>query len=203
VTPARSGKFLALGDSYTIGENVESAERWPVRLARALRERKLYVADPEIVARTGWTAGELAAGIAAAAPTGPYDLVSLLIGVNDQFRGLDAGCYRDELTALLARAVAFAGGNAGRVVVLSIPDWGATPYAAGRDRAQIAAGLDRFNAIGREETLRAGARFVDVTPASREAREGWVTSDGLHPSGRQYARWAELVLPEAECALRS
>lgn len=195
--------ILALGDSYTIGEQVYSADRWPVQLARALRARKLDVDDPEIIARTGWTTDELAAGIAMAAPGNSYDLVSLLIGVNNQFRGRDAERYRDEFKSLLAQAIEFAAGRAGRVVVLSIPDWGVTPFAAGRDRAKITAGIDRFNAINREETLRAGARYVDVTPASREVREGWVAADGLHPSARQYARWTELAVGAAMAALKN
>jgi lysophospholipase L1-like esterase len=206
VKAARAARFLSLGDSYTIGEQVEPAERWPVQLARALRARGLDIADPEIVARTGWTTDELAAGILVAAPAGPYGLVSLLIGVNNQYRNQyragDAGRYRDELASLLTQAVMFAGGIAGRVLVLSIPDWGVTPFAAGSDRAKIASEIDRFNAICSGEALRAGTRHVDVTAASREPHDGWVTSDGLHPSGRQYARWVELALAEAEHALK-
>jgi len=200
---ARAARFLALGDSYTIGEQVDSADRWPVQLVRALRARRLAIADPEIVARTGWTTDELAAGIAVAAPLGPYDLVTLLIGVNNQYRGREAERYREEFKSLLAQAVEFAGGRPARVVVLSIPDWGVTLFAAGRDRARIASAIDRFNAINREEALRAGARWVDVTAASREAREGWVTADGLHPSGRQYARWVELAIETVVRALGS
>jgi lysophospholipase L1-like esterase len=195
-------RFLALGDSYTIGESVDSAGRWPVQLARALRARTLNVGDPEIVARTGWTTDELAAGIEAAAPGGPYDLVSLLIGVNNQYRGRDAEKYRLEFRSLLAQAVQFAGGKASRVIVLSIPDWGVTPFASGRDRAKIAAEIDRFNAIGRTETLAAGAHWVDVTPASREAHEGWyATKDGLHPTAAQYAKWVQLAMDAATAAL--
>jgi lysophospholipase L1-like esterase len=196
-------RFLALGDSYTIGEKVDSADRWPVQLARLLRARKVSVADPEIVARTGWTTDELAAGISAAAPVGPYRLVTLLIGVNNQYRGRDAERYRAEFVSLMAQAVEFAGGKAGRVVVLSIPDWGVTPFSAGRDRAKIGLEIDRFNAINREETVRAGARYVDVTPASREAHDGWTTADGLHPSGTQYRKWAELALEAAASAVKN
>ena len=163
-------RFLALGDSYTIGEAVDPAERWPERVAAMLRARGSEIADPEIIALTGWTTDELAAGIAAAAPRGPYDVVSLLIGVNNQYRGRRAEEYRAEFRSLLAAAIAFAGGRARRVVVLSIPDWGVTPLAEGRDRAAIGAEIDRFNAIGREEAERGGARFVDITPASRESR---------------------------------
>lgn len=195
-------RFLALGDSYTIGEKVDSASRWPVQLARALRARGITVGDPEIIARTGWTTDELAAGIESAAPAGPYALVTLLIGVNNQYRGRDAEQYRAEFRSLLARAVAFAGGNASHVVVLSIPDWGVTPFAAGRDRAKIAGEIDHFNAIARAETLAAGARWVDVTPASREEHPGWTTADGLHPSAAQYASWVALALDPAAAALR-
>jgi lysophospholipase L1-like esterase len=196
-------RFLALGDSYTIGETVDSAGRFPVQLARALRARKLKVGDPEIVARTGWTTDELAAGIEIAAPAGPYALVSLLIGVNNQYRGRDAERYRAEFKSLVARAVEFAGGKPSRVIVLSIPDWGVTPFAAGRDRAKIALEIDRFNAVGRAETLAAGAHWVDVTPASREEHPGWVAADGLHPTASQYARWVELALDAAVAALKN
>jgi len=146
---------------------------------------------------------ELAAGIEIAAPGGPYSLVSLLIGVNNQYRGRDAEKYRAEFKALLAQSVAFAGGKAPRVIVLSIPDWGVTPFASGRDRAKIAADIDRFNAIGKAEALAAGARWVDVTPASREAHGDWTGSDGLHPTAAQYARWVELALDAAAAALKN
>ena len=132
---------------------------------------------------------------------GPYALVSLLIGVNDQYRGGDAEAYRTELHAVLARAVSLARGGPDHVLVLSIPDWGVTPFAARRDRAGISAGIDRFNDACREESRRAATRWVDVTAASREARSGWVAPDGLHPSALQYTRWAELALPEATRAL--
>jgi lysophospholipase L1-like esterase len=197
-------RFLALGDSYTIGEGVDSVGRWPVQLAAALRAKKLNVGDPEIIARTGWTTDELASAIAVAAPHGPYSLVTLLIGVNNQYRGRDAGQYRTELKSLLAQAVGFAGGKASRVVMLSIPDWGVTPFATGRDREKIGSEIDLFNAIGREEALAAGAHWVDVTAASREPHTGWVgTKDGLHPTAAQYARWAALSVDAASAALKN
>lgn len=198
-------RYLALGDSYTIGESVGASDRWPVRLAALLRERGVAVADPEIVARTGWTVRELSQGIDAAAPRGPYELVTLLIGVNDQYRGGSPEAYRADFVAMLRRATGFAGGRAERVVVLSIPDWGVTPFAAesGRDRGKIAAEIDRFNAINREETARAGALYVDVTPISRKAaaERPLIAGDGLHPSGAMYAEWARLALPAAAAAL--
>jgi lysophospholipase L1-like esterase len=197
-------RFLALGDSYTIGEGVDSVGRWPVQLAAALRAKKLNIADPEIIARTGWTTDELASAIAVAAPHGPYSLVTLLIGVNNQYRGRDAGQYRTELKSLLKQAVGFAGGKASRVVMLSIPDWGVTPFANGRDREKIGSEIDLFNAIGREEALAAGAHWVDVTAASREPHTGWVgTKDGLHPTAAQYARWAALSVDAASAALKN
>ena len=201
--PAAPGtlRYLALGDSYTIGEGVAPAERWPVALAAALRTDSLPVADPEIVAVTGWTVAELDAGIDAVDPQGPFDLVTLLIGVNDQYRGGTVEAYRPAFRAMLARAVGFAGGDAGRVVVLAIPDWGVTPFAEGRDRAAIGATLDAFNAAVQDETQAAGARWVDVAPVSRQVGATETAPDGLHPAGALYARWARLALPEARAAL--
>ena len=200
-TGERAGemRFLALGDSYTIGEGVPTPETWPVRLAGMLRERGIDVAEPQVIARTGWTTDELSAAIDAADPRGPFDLVTLLIGVNNQYRGRDAEEYRREFTGLLERAIGFAGGEPGRVVVLSIPDWGVTPFAEGRDRAKIAAEIDVYNAINRQETARLGARYVDVTPHSRQtgADPAWLAADGLHPGSLAYAEWARLALPAA------
>jgi hypothetical protein len=143
-------KFLALGDSYTIGESVDEAERWPVQLAALLRNQGFSVDDPQIIARTGWTTDELSAAIDAADPQGPYDLVSLLIGVNNQYRGRDSEGYRIEFIALLQRAIGFAGGQPSHVIVLSIPDWGVTPFASNSDAAKIAAEIDTYNAINKE-----------------------------------------------------
>ena len=193
--------FLALGDSYTIGERVNAAERWPVQLAAALRAAGVDLGEPRIVAKTGWTTDELAAAIAAERITGTFDFVSLLIGVNNQYRGRSASEYREQFRALLTQAVGFAGGRAARVMVLSIPDWGVMPFAEGRDRAKVAAEIDQFNAIARDEATRAGARWVDITPTSRAMHPGWAAADGLHPSGVQYAAWAALALPMAKAAL--
>ncbi len=201
--PPAEVRFLALGDSYTIGEAVGANDRWPVQLAALLRERGIAVADPEIVARTGWTTDELSGGIDAAEPCGPYDLVTLLIGVNNQYRGRSATEYREQFRGLVARAVAFAGSRTDHVVVLSIPDWSVTPFAAGRDRGRIAREIDELNAINREEALRAGGRYADVTSISRRAvREpNLVAHDGLHPSAAMYEAWAHAVLPVAISAL--
>lgn len=191
-------RFLALGDSYTIGEAVAPDERWPALLAQ-----RLELGEPEIVARTGWTTDELSAAIDAAKPQGPFDLVTLLIGVNDQYRGRNVESYRGGFTALLDRAVAFAGNDPRRVVVVSIPDWGVTPFAADRDRAQIAAEIDRYNGVNRDEAGRAGAHYADIGTVSREAanRPDLTASDGLHPSADLYRRWVEIILPKARLAL--
>ena len=190
-------RYLALGDSYTIGESVPEAERWPNQLADLLKE-KGYQTDVTIIARTGWTTDELWQGIQAANPQETYDLVSLLIGVNNQYRGYERNVYRDEFRFLLGKSIEYAGGDPNRVIVLSIPDWGVTPFAGARDAAQIASEIDAFNAVNREESEQAGVHYVDVTPASRQAvaHPDFIAYDGLHPSGKMYAMWVQLAWPE-------
>jgi lysophospholipase L1-like esterase len=192
-------RYLALGDSYTIGEGAAPSDRWPVQLAGLLRQRGIQMEGPQIIARTGWTVAELDRGIDAAAPRGPYDLVTLLIGVNDQYRGSDPETYRPGFARMLSRAIALAGGDPRRVVVLSIPDWAATPFArrSGRDPVRISAAIDRFNEVNRQEALKANIRFIDITPASRRAmsESSLLASDGLHYAGPMYLEWARLALP--------
>ncbi|MHC5149137.1 SGNH/GDSL hydrolase family protein [Stenotrophomonas rhizophila] len=185
--------YLALGDSYTIGEGVEPAGRWPMQLAAALRDIGVAVDDPTIIATTGWTTDELEAGIDADAPQGPFELVSLLIGVNDQYRGRSVDEYRPRFTALLQRALAFAGDRAPRVLVLSIPDWGVTPYAmaSGRDRVQIGQELDAYNAAAAAICAEHDVAFVDITDLSRQlgGESVMLAEDGLHPSAAMYTLW--------------
>jgi lysophospholipase L1-like esterase len=194
--------YLALGDSYTIGEGVAPTGRWPAQLAERLRAVGVPLAAPEILATTGWTTDELAAAMDVAALTPPYDLVSLLIGVNDQYRGRGAEAYRPEFHALLTRAIALAGGRPSHTLVLSIPDWGVTAFARSdrRGGARIGAELDGFNAIARDEARHAGAAWIDVTALSRRHPD-WLVADGLHPDGRQYAQWADAALAAARRAL--
>lgn len=204
--------YLALGDSYTIGESVDAAGRWPMQLAAALRAEGIAIvgrasADPRIIATTGWTTDELSAAIDAAEPLGrDWGLVSLLIGVNNQYRGRDVDDYAREFSALLERAIGFAGGRADRVFVLAIPDWGVTPFAVrgGRDTAGIARELDAYNATAARICAARGVAFVDIAPVSRArgAEPAMLADDGLHPSAAMYAEWARLALPVVRDLLR-
>lgn len=198
--------FLALGDSYTIGEAVREPDRWPVQLAAALRTHGIAIDAPRIIATTGWTTDELSAAMDDTTFAPPYALVSLMIGVNNQYRGRDVGEYREQFDALLARAIHLAGDDPTRVIVLSIPDWGSTPFghASGRALAQVSAQIDAFNAAAKADTSARGAAWVDVTPVSREVTNHpeLAAHDGLHPSAAMYARWVELVLPVAAARLR-
>jgi lysophospholipase L1-like esterase len=193
---------LALGDSYTIGEGVAAAQRWPDQLAV-----KLKLGAPEILARTGWTTDELAAAMSTHALRPPYALVTLLIGVNNQYRGRDLANYRDEFTALLDRAIDLAGGKPQHVVVVSIPDWGVTRFgkASGRELGQIAREIDAYNAANAQIAANRGVRYADVTAISRErgADDDMLVDDGLHPSAAMYALWLEAIAPAATAALSS
>ena len=194
-------RYLALGDSYTIGEGVEDAGRWPAQLAARLRDAGITIDEPRIIATTGWTTDELAAAMEAAEPLGDWDFVSLLIGVNNQYRGRSVDEYVGEFHRLLRRAITLAGGRAQRVLVLSIPDWGVTPFAhaSGRDRRAIADDLDAYNAAACELCMTEGVAFVDITAISRaDDATDMLAEDGLHPSAAQYARWAEAALPVAQ-----
>jgi lysophospholipase L1-like esterase len=197
-TPVELG-YLALGDSYTIGEGVPESGRWPVQLANALRNDGLPISDPRLIAQTGWTTDELDAAIDTALVFPEYDLVSLLIGVNNQYRGRDVAEYRTQFSSLLERAIGFAQGRRERVLVLSIPDWGVTPFARGlaRDVQQVASEIDAFNAAALDTCMRRGVVFVDITEVSR-LRGGdavMLVDDGLHPSASMYAEWTRLALP--------
>ncbi|GAA0724878.1 SGNH/GDSL hydrolase family protein [Dokdonella soli] len=198
-------RFLALGDSYTIGEGVAPQERWPVQLAHRLRADDIAIGEPEIIAKTGWTTDELSAAMDAAAFSPPYALVTLLIGVNNQYRGRDLDNYRAEFGALLARAIMLAGGRADRILVVSIPDWGVTRFARepGRDPERIAAQIDAFNAAARAIAAEREVAFVDVTGISREAGDAddLLVGDGLHPSALQYTRWTAAIHDAAKRSL--
>ena len=198
--------YLALGDSYTIGESVKQAESFPYQLQSLLKAQGNGVANPKIIAVTGWTTDELQAGIKKENLTGTYSFVTLLIGVNNQYRGYPINTYKKEFTELLQTAIAFAGGNKNKVFVVSIPDWGATPFGknSGRNPQTIANEIDSFNAANQEITLSAGVNYTNITPSSRNAATdlSLVASDGLHPSAKMYAEWATALLPKVANVLK-
>ena len=187
--------FLALGDSYTIGEAVPEKECWPMQLVEMLNDAGKPFSKPQIIATTGWTSDELIAAIKIEKPQGPFDLVSLLIGVNNQYRGYSKEVYAKEFEDLLNQAIDFAGGIAIHVVVVSIPDWGATPFAKDRNIGEIAKEIDEYNTINREISLQKGVHYVDITPGSRLSLSDYslVTTDELHPSGKEYLKWTEKI----------
>ena len=191
----KSISYLALGDSYTVGEGVPLYESYPYQAVQILRKKGFNLLAPEIVAKTGWTTDELQASINGTKFLPIYDVVTLLIGVNNQYRGKSPEEYADEFESLLKQAIAFAGNDNKRVAVLSIPDWGATPFAEGRDRAKITAEIDAFNAVNRKITSKYKVQYIDITPGTRMAATDTtlVTKDKLHPSGKEYTKWAEKV----------
>jgi lysophospholipase L1-like esterase len=201
--PSGAARMLALGDSYTIGQGVAEDARWPMRLVVRLREQGIVIDTPEIIAKTGWTTDDLAQALDQRRPRGPYDLVTLLIGVNDQYGGRDVEEYRPKFRALLERAIALSGERATHVIVVSIPDWSVTPFAARFDPTEIATDITRYNAVNLEETQRAGAHYIDITPNSRSATgdEMLLADDGLHPSAKMYDMWVQLIAPVAQAAL--
>lgn len=198
-------KYLALGDSYTIGEAVTSDHRFPIQLQQSLVSGGIRIGVPQIIARTGWTTDELMNGIRETNPRGPFDLVTLLIGVNNQYRGRDTAEYRRQFRELLNIAIGYAGNNASHVMVLSIPDYAFTPFGQTRDMTKTSREIDWFNRINLEETRNTQAVYIDITPISRRGLDepGLVAADGLHPSGEMYKEWVGLLLPKAMKILRS
>jgi lysophospholipase L1-like esterase len=191
--------YLALGDSYTIGESVNPMFRWPVQLADDLTDKGFPVNKPKILAKTGWTTDELLAAMDTSYFKPPYDLVSVLIGVNNQYRGRDTANYREELEIVMERAVYLAGGKKERVFVVSIPDWGVMPFAIenGHDPDKVAGEIDLFNQVKKEVSDKKGLKFINITDISREAssKPEYIADDGLHPSGEMYTVWVQRILP--------
>ena len=197
MTKDSSFTYLALGDSYTIGESVKESERFPNQLADSLKAEGVKIGSVKIVARTGWTTDELESGIAASGltQTDTFDMVSLLIGVNNQYRGRSVEDYKPAFTALLERAIKFAGGKKERVIVVSIPDYAYTPFGGGRQ--SISEGIDQYNAANEAITRSMGIAYAPITPISRQGLNdpSLVAGDGLHPSGKQYGLWVGVMKP--------
>lgn len=184
--------YLALGDSYTIGEGVPLFESFPYQVVQQLRKQHLSMHAPEIVAKTGWTTFELADYLINHSFNEHYDFVTLLIGVNNQYRGLSVNDYAEEFEFLLRKAIHFAGGNANKVCVLSIPDWGCTPFGHGKHPDKIAAAIDAFNGAGAALCLKYSVHFQDITTFSRQTGKDteMLAADGLHYSGKAHSEWA-------------
>lgn len=195
---AHDQTVLSLGDSYTIGEGVAENERWPVQMVEELRAQGRAIQMPQIIAKTGWTTDELHAEIKQTELAPRYDWATLLIGVNNQYRNRDLEEYRQQFRELLTLAIDKVEGNPKRVLVLSIPDWGVTPFATkrGRDPMLIAQQIDQFNQVNREESEKLGAHYIEITKLTRDAAdqpEKYLVADQLHPSAEMYRQWAKLA----------
>lgn len=189
--------YLALGDSYTIGESVPLHKSFPYQTVCLLRKAGYNIAAPEIIAKTGWTTDELEAGMKGFEFLSKYDFVTLLIGVNNQYRGRDIIEYKEQFESLLKKAIAFAGGKPEHVVVLSIPDYGVTPYAENKNPEKIAKEIDEYNTLNKAISIQYKVHYLDITESTRKAKTaaGLVAPDGLHPSEKEYAKWAKKLVP--------
>jgi lysophospholipase L1-like esterase len=192
-TTQQTYSYLALGDSYTIGESLPLEDNFPHQTVDLLQKKGISITDPEIVAMTGWTTDELMDAISKRSLKSKYDYVSLLIGVNNQYRGRDIATYQKEFEQLLLQAIQFAGDNPQHVFVLSIPDWGVTPFAEGRDRATIASEIDQLNFVNKKISEKYKVHYIGITDGNREVKQdlSLLAEDRLHPSKKEYARWAE------------
>lgn len=196
--------YLALGDSYTIGEQVPLHDNFPFQTVALLKKEGLHVADPVIIATTGWTTDELAAAIRERNLQETFSFVTLLIGVNNQYRGRDLENYKEEYTQLLDQAIRFANGHTQNVFVLSTPDWGVTPFAEGKDREKVAKEIDAYNAAEKEITEAHKCHYIYITDSTRKngLTAEFLAGDGLHPSGKEYGIWAERLAPEVAKVLK-
>ncbi|MBW4891082.1 SGNH/GDSL hydrolase family protein [Mucilaginibacter sp. HMF5004] len=188
-------QYLALGDSYTIGQSVNLSESFPYQLKAQLGQKGYSVADLKIIAVTGWTTANLINAIQQANLTQKYDIVTLLIGVNNQYQGMSQADYRTQFVQLLNTAIGFANGNKMRVFVLSIPDYSVTPFATGYNKTQIATEIDQYNAINKDESTKAGVNYLNITDISRLAAtdQSLIAYDGLHPSAKMYGLWVSTL----------
>jgi lysophospholipase L1-like esterase len=197
-----SAKYLALGDSYTIGQSIPLDMSFPYQLARVLGQAPAN--NPDIIATTGWTTNNLINAIdQSAVRDKKYDIVTLLIGVNDQYQGISTTIYSNNFSKLLTTAIALANNKVNRVFVLSIPDYSVTPYAAYANKDKIASEIDQFNVINKQITQAAGITYVNITDISRKAKEepDLIASDGLHPSAKMYGLWMQRLEPLVRSAL--
>jgi len=203
ITEKKELNLLFLGDSYTIGEAVKESQRWPEQLISALKNQKYKITSSTLIAKTGWTTDELANTIAAAKVNTDYDLVTLCIGVNNQYRGRSIENYLDEFEQLLKQAISYAGNDASRVLVLSIPDYGVTPFAKEKNPEKISNEIDQFNQVNLQLTRKYNAGYVEITSVSKFALHdlSLLADDQLHPSAKMYSRWVQTMMPLVETIL--
>jgi lysophospholipase L1-like esterase len=197
-------KLLFLGDSYTIGEAVKENQRWPEQLIVKLKKQKYRIASSTIIAKTGWTTDELANAIASSTEIkNNYDLVTLSIGVNNQYRGRSIENYRQEFEQLLQHAISYAGNDASSVLVLSIPDYGVTPFAKEKDPEKISKEIDEFNQVNLQVARLYNVGYVEITSVSKFALHDFslLADDQLHPSAKMYSQWVEAMMPLVETIL--
>ena len=196
--------FLALGDSYTIGQSVADTDRFPLQTSRILIDNDIKPSPPQIIALTGWTTSDLLSAINSNPPSHDFDIVTLLIGVNNQYQGKSLENYKIEFTQLLNMAIGYARKTPSHVFVLSIPDYSVTPFAVGRDTTKIAHEIDEFNDANKTISTAAGVHYINVTPISKMAKNNplLIATDGLHPSGKQYSLWSQILAPEIIQALK-
>ena len=192
-----TSKFLALGDSYTIGQSVEISERWPVQFLKELKINTSAIDTLQIIAQTGWRVDQLKEAMNSSNLEPPYGLVSLLIGVNNQFQGQNANDFRPEFIEILEKSLKLVENRTERLFVVSIPDWGASPYGFGVDRTKVSKEIDEFNSVVKEESEKRGLRYFDITAISRRALidRTLIASDELHPSGKMYKLWVDKMIP--------
>lgn len=191
----KTNTWLALGDSYTIGEGVPLHENYPYQVLQLLRNQGLLFHAPEIIAKTGWTSNELIAHLHQVRLQPEYDYVSILIGVNNQYRGMEVKDFETTLEWLSEKALHLTNNHAEKVIVISIPDWGVTPFAQDRDTSMIHDAIDQFNAVNQKISKEKGFLYIDITTEYRSTGmlQESVVDDQLHPSGKVYKEWAEKV----------
>jgi lysophospholipase L1-like esterase len=187
--------YLALGDSYTVGEGIPNHKNFPNQLVQLLRKKGIHMAAPEIVARTGWTTDELAGGMSEHQFLGYYDLVTLLIGVNNQYRGRAVLEFKIELETLLNRALHLADNKKERTILISIPDYSVTPFAAKLDTDRTSKEIETFNSVIKALSIQYKVQYLDITPGSRRSADDptLLAADSLHPSEKEYTVWAQSI----------
>ncbi len=203
-TSTKTFTFLALGDSYTIGQSVQPVERFPAQSASFLIKDSIKFSPIQYIATTGWTTTNLQSAIALQKPPHNYDIVTLLIGVNDQYQHMDTGMYRIKFSQLLDSAIAYSDNRISRVFVLSIPDYSVTPFVYPADKARVSMEIDWFNAINKQITSQRNIAYINITPSTRQGATDptLIANDGLHPSAKEYSKWASMLAPLLKSVLR-